>query len=581
MSKRWVIAECNETLAIRLSRELGISLPTARLIAIRGIKDSIQGRKFLQPKLADLHNPFHLQDMQKAVERIELAMRKQEKIGIFGDYDVDGIVSVVLMVQFFKLLGRCVDYYIPHRTQEGYGLNVSAIDKFKADNISLLLTVDCGIADIEEIEYANSLGMDVIVLDHHESQQGLPPAYAIVDPKVDNSNYPFRNLPACSVVFKLIWALLDNLSSVKKTSQECKDFIINAMGLVAMGTIADIAPLMDENRIFVRFGLDALRCSPNLGIQELLKSAGIDKKISPWYITYRLAPRLNAPGRVETPTISALLLLSEDKTRVTQLMDMLESTNSQRQKLEEKIIHQIEEILKDNPKIKEEYALVLWDSNWHPGVIGVVAARLVDEFHKPTALIGGCRLSSGSKQVAGPTARGSVRSIPGFNVYSALNRCKDILLTYGGHELAGGFSILENNIPAFKELFCKIAQETLKPEDLVEQILVDAELSPGELNLEMLREFSLLEPYGCGNPSPVFLAKDVKVAGDAKLIGKGREHLQFYISCGNKTVRAIGFGMAEVYKNLDRNFSIVYEPVINTFTGRESIEIKIIDVKFD
>lgn len=573
--KKWISLEPNQNLSIDISRNLNISPLTAQLLINRGIKNSSEANEFLHPNLSSFLDPFLFNDMQKVVERIYQALEKKEKITIYGDYDVDGITGIAVLYNFLKMLDANVSYYIPHRIEEGYSLNKQAIKKLAQDNVNLIITIDCGTTDFEEVELAKSFGIDVIVVDHHEPSFPLPDAYAIINPKIPDSKYNFENISASGIAFKLIWALSQRLSSMRKSSKDFKDFIFDSIGFVAMGTIADVSPLIGENRIFVSYGLDALKHCNNTGLRELIKKVGLDnKKINTWHISFCLGPRLNAGGRIGSALLCVELLTTYSNDRIQEIILTLEKSNKKRQSIEAKILDEAHQKIQNcEIDIFKDNVIVLAGEHWHSGVIGIVASRLVEEFHRPVVLIA----------LDGEIGKGSARSIQGFHLYNVLDCCREILIDYGGHSMAAGLSIHRDNIKYLHKLLNQKASEIVNSKDIASKLYIDMEINLTSISKEFIKEIRMLEPFGYGNPSPTFLVNNVKIAGEPKLMGTNMEHIQFYVSDGTTSLRAVGFNMSYLLEKLNKSralCSLVFEPEINTFQRQENIELKLKDIKF-
>jgi single-stranded-DNA-specific exonuclease len=582
--KKWCLAKTEPRLARELAQALGVSPLVGQLLINRGIKDAVQGTLFLQPALNGLNDPAQLNGINQALTRLNQALRQNEKILIYGDYDVDGITATVLLVNLFKLIDRSVSYYIPHRLEEGYSLNHQALDKFAREDVKLLITVDCGICDCEEIAYAKKLGMDIIITDHHEPREMLPQAEAVVNPKMSLSEtapvHPaFIDLAGVGVAFKLVWAFSQQFSPIKKNSKEFHDFLMDAMALVALGTIADVAPLVNENRIFVVYGLEALRYTRLKGLRVLLEQCGLGKRpLNAEDIAFRIAPRLNAAGRMNSARLSAELLLSSAESRIQEIVKELETANHERQRLEGKILQEARDKLLEEFDPEEEFMIVLTDKNWHPGVIGIVASRLAEEFYRPVALI-----TSWNGR-----GRGSARSIPDFHLYGALAQCRDLFSSFGGHAAAAGFEIEPDLIPKLKMQLNAYLKQSIKPEDFVPSLLLDAEMPLTEITKKLVSDFNRLTPFGAGAPEPLLASTRVRVAGVPRLMGNKEEHLSFYVT-QDKTVsfRVVAFKQAGLIEKLTRttksnqSFSIAYTPRINVWEGQESIELLLKDIHFE
>ncbi|MBN2180411.1 MAG: single-stranded-DNA-specific exonuclease RecJ, partial [Sedimentisphaerales bacterium] len=548
-NKQWVIRPSDERSG-QLAKSLKVSNLLAQLLINRDIIDARQANVFLQPKLTELIEPDRMPGIKPAVVRLKSAVRNNEKITIYGDYDVDGITGVAILWQVLKLLGADVDYYIPHRIDEGYGLNNDAIRTLSESGTQLLVTVDCGVTAVESAKLAADLGLDLIVTDHHQLDSELPPAVTIVHPALDES-YPNQDSAGAMVAFKLAWAIANEFNSGPKLQPDLRAFMINATSLAAMGTIADIVDLRGENRILTSYGLKALPDCELSGIQALIESAGLTgHKLDSFHIGFRLAPMLNAAGRMGHARLAVELLTSDSRMRAMQIAEYLKEQNAQRQKCERKIFKQAcDMIIQRDLNHPDRKSIVLAGENWHIGVIGIVASRLVDKYHRPTIMIG---LASGNgSQNDGPAdfetaeaglAQGSARSIPGFCMLSGLRVCSGLLSSFGGHKMAAGITIEAERIEQFAEEFEAYAKQNLNDKDVSSKLHIDALVPLGQFQRETVSELQMLGPFGEGNPEPVFATKGLRLASPPKRVGAGGEHLQLIVTDNTATMRCIGFG---------------------------------------
>lgn len=563
-SKRWIMREKNYKAEEIMSIAKELSLPpiVISLLAARGISDI---KRFLNADLEELHDPFLMKDAEGATERIIKAIENKEKITVYGDYDVDGITSTVVLVKFLKSHGACVDYYIPDRLEEGYGINTMAIDAILKRGTNLLITVDCGITAVDEVSYARQKGLDVIVTDHHECKDKLPEALFVINPKQPGCNYPFKKLAGVGVVFKLIQAI------TLKLKFHMKELIEEYIDLVALGTVADVMPLEDENRIIVKNGLKHLRYSSNYGIRALLKIADIKTNvITTSAVGFGLAPRINAAGRMGDPESAVFLLLSTDDTEAQKYAMLLEDENKQRQTIENGIYNKAVEIIKQNPDMENDYVLVLDYDGWHHGIIGIVASKLSERYNKP------CILISTDEEGRG---KGSGRSIKGFNLFEALCKSSDKLIKFGGHELAAGLGIEKNKISEFRKEINKYAKEILSDDDFMPVLQLDAELPAQYLNLNTAEKLCVLEPYGMGNPSPVFYTPDMTVMS-IRTLSEGR-HLKMTLVKNDMFIDVIGFGLGQKAKDLKQRdkIDIVYNLDINVYRGERQAQLQLRDLR--
>jgi single-stranded-DNA-specific exonuclease len=569
--RQWVFARADKTASARLAQSLQVSDLTATLLVNRGVRDASEARGFLKPELSALINPGKFNDMPRAVDRIEAAIKAREKVAIFGDYDVDGTSGTAILIKLFNLLDCPVTYRVPHRVTDGYGLNTAAVEAFAADGATLLVTIDCGTNDLEEIAVARRLGMDVIILDHHEPGPTLPDVSALINPKLRDSTYGFTGICSAGICFKLAWAVADRVGAKNRPGFE--GYILDAMGLAALGTIADVCPLIGENRIYVRYGLDALRACKGKGLRSLLHLARLeDKIIDTFDVSFKLAPRLNALGRIGTAMDCVDLLVSDDQERIEEILSLLEKSNRHRKGIEDEIYEQA--IGQIESEGGPGAAIILADERWHVGVVGIVAARLVDRFYRPSFVM--------AIDEAG-VARGSARTIVGLELHTALEACTGHLLTHGGHAMAAGLSLRKENLEAFRKQMQQHISLRLTEDNLMPKLDVDDEVQIGAVTKSVVRELERLAPHGPGNPVPLLVASHVKIAGEPRLMGKKNDHLSFYLMQEGKSIRAVGFGMGELLEPLKkaRSVSVAFTPQINSWQGNESVELHLKDVKID
>ncbi len=568
--KRWVFAPADRAASARLAHGLNISGLTATLLVNRGVREPGEARKFLSPELGSLLDPLRFNDMGRAVDRLETAVREGEKVAVFGDYDVDGTTGTAILVKLFALLGRPVSYRVPHRVTDGYGLNAAAVEAFAAEGARVLITIDCGTNDPEEVALAKERGMDVIILDHHETGPDLPPALALVNPKRRDSTYGFTGICSSGISFKLAWALADRTRAKHRPGFE--GFILDAMGLAALGTVADVCPLTGENRVVVRYGLDALRACRGPGLRALLEAASLgEKPLETFDVSFKLAPRLNALGRLGSAMDCVELLVSDDPARIEAILKILEKSNRSRKGIEDEIFAQACERVETESG--HDAAIVVADPRWHLGVVGIVAARLVDRYWRPAFVLA----------VDDGVARGSARSIEGLPLHEALEACRELLISGGGHAMAAGLSLRTENLEAFRRKLCKVAARRLTAEDLLPRLEVDDEVPIGSVTRPVVREMERLAPHGPGNPAPLLVSSHVQVAGEPRLMGKKNDHLTFYLRQDGAALRAVGFGMGALLEPLKRarTLSVAFTPQVNAWQGRESVEMLLKDVKFD
>ncbi len=574
--KHWTIRPPDQRSG-ELARALKVSPIVAQVLINRGITDAQTGATFLSPKLTDLIEPGQMPGIEPAVQRLKQAVAGKEGITIYGDYDVDGITGVSILWQVLTMLGANVDYYIPHRIDEGYGLNAEAVESLAKSGTQLLVTVDCGITAINTAELAASLGLDVIITDHHQPGSELPKAVAIVHPALSES-YPNPDSAGAMVAFKLAWAIANEFTSGRRLEPRLREFMLSATSLAAMGTVADIVDLRGENRILTSYGLRALPESKLSGIQALIETAGLTgHTLDSFHIGFRLAPMLNAAGRMGHARLAVELLTSDSAMRSMQIAEYLKEQNSQRQQCDRKIFKQACEIVVERDmNHPDRKSIVLASEDWHTGVIGIVASRIVDKFYRPTIMINTGAAENG-------IAQGSGRSVPGFCLLSAIKACSKNLMTFGGHKMAAGITIEIDKIEQFAADFETYAKENLKEEQSVARLHIDAIASLDTFRKGTVDELQLLGPFGQGNPEPVFATRGVRLASPPRRVGAGRDHLQLAITDNTAAVRCIGFGFGRLEKKLLENefFNVAYQPQINTYNGNSNVEFTLTDIQFD
>jgi single-stranded-DNA-specific exonuclease len=563
VTARWDIFRCPPELRDALSKKLDIPPLVAQLLIKRGITDSQEGERFLSPLLQHLHDPFLMKDMDKAVDRVVQALKNRDKITIYGDYDVDGITACTLLMDFLCSLGAQTSYYIPHRLKEGYGLNADALKKIAAQGTSLLITVDCGVSDREEIELAQQLGIDTIVVDHHEPPPLPSPAYAVLDPLQPDCHFPFKGLAGVGVAFHLVIALRRRLRDAGFWHNNTEPNLHRYLDLVALGTIADIVPLIDVNRVFVKHGLKELEDSIRPGIVALKEVSGIGKEeISTGHVGFRLAPRLNAGGRIASAQMGVELLLTQDSERAYRIAAELDQANRERQGIEERIYQEAKEIM-GRDGLLDRHSIILSSDEWHPGVIGIVASRIAEEFWRPTILVA----------LDGDEGKGSARSIAGFHIYEGLQACENHLVGFGGHKYAAGLTISRDMINAFRNAFEEVVAKQMGDEDFTPTILVDAEVDLGEITPELLNYLSRFPPYGPSNPKPIFSTREKLPIQDIRTMG--RNTLKFMIRENTRTYEAIGFGMGDQSHQLTSKVTIAFHPRINEWQGERRLQLEL------
>ncbi len=523
--------------ALALADSLNISVVLAELLIQRGVTNFLESKNFFRPTLEDLHDPFLMDGMEEASIRTIEAITCNQKIVVYGDYDVDGTCASSLMYMFLKNLGADVEIYIPNRLSEGYGISRDGIDFAKEHNTQLIISVDCGITAVDEVDYANSLGIDTIICDHHQPKEKLPEAYAILDPLKPGDTYPFKYLAGAGVAFKLARAIGDRVGK--------KDLAMNYVDLVALASAADIVPLTDENRILVRAGLDMINDNPRPGIAALLQIARMTHgNLSSGQIVFTIAPRINAVGRLGDAMRAVALFTSEDHDEAREIASVLESENLERRKIDEVTFSYALDMIKDKVDFERDKAIILHGDDWHPGVIGIVASRLVEKYHLPSIML----------TTIDGVAKGSARSIQGFDIYQALEQCKDLLVQFGGHKAAAGLEIEVDKIDEFRRRFNEVLNTQLSENDIIPEIEIDAEINFSEITAKFIRILDQFAPFGPGNHRPVFLARNVRWTNNPRIVGKNHIIGMLKQENSDKVFDAIGFNLGGIMNEIvDKN----------------------------
>ena len=573
MPKNWRFALHDQGRVRQVSTDLRVSPLVAEVLVARGYETADAAREFLSGSLMDLHDPNLLPGVSEAAERVVGAIQAKRRITIYGDYDVDGVTGTSLLWHCLRLAGAEIDYYIPHRLEEGYGLNCQALQQLhEEDPDRLLITVDCGIASVREAELARELGLELIITDHHHMAEELPDAVR-VHPRLPGSEYPFGDLCGAGVAFKLAWGVCQLLGDGKKASPRMREFLIGAVGLAAIGTVADVVPLTGENRILVRYGLESLIKRPTPGLTALMKVAGCSDNgtLDAEDIGFGLGPRINAAGRLGQARLAVELLTTDNAERAKALASYVDELNKQRQSVERKIFKQAKELVKENPEWEEQAALVLSHPDWHAGVIGIVASRVVERFEKPTILI--AMNDEGLGQ-------GSGRSFAGYDLHAGLSAGAEFLAGFGGHSAAAGLKIEADRIDDFREAFCSHVAENLDVTDKDLEIKVDAEVTFADLTHRAVTEISRLGPFGQANRRPVFATTNVELAEPPRKMGGGERHLSLRLRHYNKVLRAVAFGQADWADEIEEAgevISVCFSVNINRYNGYENVELRLID----
>lgn len=561
MQKKWAIKTVVDDGVENLSRALEVGTITARILSARGLDSVEEGLSFLSPALSLMPDPFLLKGMTVAVERLLLALENCEMVCVYGDYDVDGITGTALLVSFLRQVGLTCNYFIPSRFDDGYGLNEDALQRIIDTGATLIISVDCGITAVKEALFCQHAGIDLVILDHHAPKESIPEATAVVNPLQPGCSYPFKMLAGVGVAFNLLVALRSSMRQAGLFTAGNEPDLRDWLDLVALGTIADVVPLVGQNRIYAYFGLQKLEDSRRHGITELKKVAGIKDTVNCGQVGFRLAPRLNAAGRMESAVPGVDLLLNDSADECAVIADELDTANAERQAVERGILEQAVAMVEDSGNYPACRSIVLASQDWHQGVIGIVASRLVERYHRPTILIAIDEEGN---------AKGSGRSIPGFHLLEALTSCPGHLDRFGGHRYAAGVGLKAGNIDAFAAAFEAVAGHILKDSELVPLLDIDCDVCPMEVNLALAIELKRMEPFGAGNPEPTLMMRRVTVV-DRRIVGDG--HLKLRVSAGGQLFNAIAFRQAEC--PTDGLLDIAFFPESNFWNNATTLQLRI------
>ncbi|MCL1946912.1 MAG: single-stranded-DNA-specific exonuclease RecJ [Chitinivibrionia bacterium] len=557
-----IVREYDDNIVAKIEKELNISKMFAKILASRGLADFEKSKEFFNPSLENLRDPFLFNQMNAAIQRIIMAKETSEKIVIYGDYDVDGITATSLILRVLKKIGITADYYLPDRLTEGYGVSKNGIEAIVRSGANLIITVDCGITAVDECEYAKRHGIDMIITDHHEAKDEVPDAVAIIDPKVDAEKYPDKELAGVGVALKLAQAICITLKT--------DDFWKDELDLAAFGTAADIVPLIGENRIITTFGYKKMQENPNLGLGALIFAQGMSKKtLTTSDVVFKLSPSVNAAGRMGDPKIGVKLLLSKNQNECENYVKTLVATNTQRREIEDGVSKDAFLVCEENIDFENEFAVVVAKKGWHSGILGIVAARLVERFCRPAILF-----SIDDEGIA----HGSARTFGKCDVLAALTECSDILLTFGGHKAAAGASINAKNLDAFRKRFSDaIKKQFVTVDSLVPIVYADAEINVAQLTPKFFANLKRIEPFGPSNMRPVFVARNLNHKFSPKAIGKNGEHLKLYVSGDGYCIDAIGYGFGSRFDEIKnaQNFTLCFVLGENTYMGKSELQMEI------
>ncbi len=567
MTTRWIFKEdFDEEQIAQLSEEINVNSIIAKILLQRGITNFQEAKTYFRPLLEELHNPFLMKDMDRAIGRIRLAMDNEEKILIYGDYDVDGTTSVALVYGFLRNFYPHIDFYIPDRDKEGYGISKTGIDWAAENGFDLVVTIDCGIKAVDMTDYAVSKDIEMVICDHHLPGDRLPAAYAILDPKREDCSYPYKELSGCGIGFKLIQAFCEEMNYDP-------DLLYDYIDLVAVSIAADIVPITGENRILAYHGLKKLNENPRFGLEALIKLSGQHDEINISNIVFGIGPRINASGRMGDAKIAVELLLADNESKIRALAGNLDMKNLERRNFDTTITNEAISMIEGSDNLRDSKTTVLFKDDWHKGVIGIVASRCIDKYYRPTIIL----TKSNGK------ATGSARSVDGFDIYEAISACSDLLDQYGGHMYAAGLTLDVNKVNAFREKFEQVVSERIKDEQLTPLIEIDSEINLQKINFKFYELLRQMAPFGPGNMQPVFVTNDLHVFGRPVVLKD--QHLKFYVKQNDEDtpMPAIGFGQAEYFDLIasGMRFSMAYYIEENNFRDMRTLQLRVKDIRFD
>jgi len=569
MDKRWVFKDVDGDEAVnKLADELNIPHTLASLLVQRGIKTFDEAKRFFRPSLDDLYDPFLMKDMKEAVDRIVTAIHHGESILFYGDYDVDGTTAVALLYSFFRQRYSKIGYYIPDRYGEGYGISYKGIDYAFENGYSLIIALDCGIKANEKVLYASQRKIDFIICDHHFPGDQVPGAVAVLDPQRPDCHYPYKELSGCGVGFKLLQGYC------LKTGTPMQE-LFQHIDLVAVSIASDIVPITDENRVLAYYGLEKINSNPSKGLKTIIQIAGIDKqKIAIDDIVFRIGPRINAAGRMESGKSAVDLLCAADDGTAYEMGSLVNSCNNDRKNVDRSITHEALRMIAADARLQHCHSTVLFNPSWHKGVVGIVASRLIETYYRPTVVL----------TQSGDLATGSARSVPGYDLYQAVEACSDLLENFGGHMYAAGLSLKLENVENFKNRFEEYVSQTITPELMMPQIEIDARIKLSDINDKFYRILKQFQPFGPGNMSPVFAAENVRDNGECRLVGPDKEHLKLSLAEeGNPNIyHSIAFQLGEYYRDIHngKSFNVCFNIYENVYRGITTLQLRVKDLKF-
>ncbi len=577
MPLRWSVQHHDSELVQSIERTCRVSPVVAQILAVRGLTHPSQVSSFFDLKMTGLTAPFELPGVHQAVATISAAIAAGKKIAVYGDYDCDGMTSTAILYRCIALLGGQVTYFVPSRLDDGYGVSCQSLQNLRDLGAELIVTVDCGINSVEEAKFAASIGLEMVITDHHVPGPATPDVAAIIHPALPDSDYPFKELCGAGVAFKLAWALCQHHHGSEKLPEKMRKFLFAAIAMAAIGTVADVVPLLGENRIIVNHGLNLMRGFSNPGLQHMMNLCDLTNKpkLDAEDIGFKLGPRLNAAGRLGQAQLGVELLTVEDDSRAKALAEYIDQLNKSRDSLDRSILRSANKLVKDNYDVSIEPGLVLAQEDWHLGVIGIVAGRIAERYHRPTIMISMDKL--GQKP-----ATGSARSACGVDLLGAIAGCSEHLIKFGGHRAAAGLTIEPDKIDAFREAFCHQIRQQVSTDGLIPELDIDTETRLSQLTIKSLNELEKLAPFGQGNPRPVMCASNVQLARQPKTMGKEDRHLDLQLVQQDVRLRAVGFGKGEWVQELadeGQAFDFAFKPVINEFNGRRKVELHLIDFR--